>query len=215
MRTRFRPAIWCLCAALLCACSGSDAAAPEPGFVGVATRSALAASDNLDWGDLGPPSGGLPQPLTIRSEDGLSVVVTNNSDPPGDSPTPFRRARQDFFGGWRGNFTLGDELIYTGSAQVITIDFASPIVAAGTQVQPGSLIVQFTTRIEALSADGAVLAFFDVVGLSTSAEDNSAPFAGIRATSGGSFDKVRISNRTTMQLPGIAINRVDFIAAAR
>jgi hypothetical protein len=213
MRTQLRPATWCFYATLLCACSGNDSAAPEPGFVIVSTRSALAATDNLDWGDLGPPSGGVPQPLTIRSDDGLSVVVTNTSDPPSASPTPFRRAQQNFFGGWRGNFTLGDELIYTGSAQVITVDFPSPIVVAGTQVQPGSLIVQFTTRIEALSADGAVLVFFDVVGLSTNAEDNSAPFVGIRAIGGASFEKIRISNRTTMALPGIAINRVDFTPA--
>jgi hypothetical protein len=183
--------------------------------VGVATRIALAGTDNLDWGDLGPPSGGLAQPLTVRSDNGLSIVVTNNSVPPGNSPAPFNRARQDFFGGWRGNFTLGDELLYTASAQVITVDFPSAMVAAGTQVQPGSLIVQFTIRIEALSADGAVLAFFDVVGVSTNAEDNSAPFVGIRAIGGASFDKIRISNRTTMATPGIALNRVDFTAATK
>jgi hypothetical protein len=75
--------------------------------------------------------------------------------------------------------------------------------------------VQFTIRIEALTADGAVLAFFDVVGVSTNAEDNSAPFVGIRGIGGASFDKIRISNRTTMATPGIALNRVDFTSATK
>ncbi len=206
---------WGLGAVLLCACSGKDGVAPAaPGFVSVASRSALAGRDNLDWGDLGPPTGSHPQPITIRSNNGLSVVLTNSVLPPGNSPTPFNRAKQNFFGGWRGNFAFGDELIYTGGPQVITIDFPAPIVAAGMQVQPGSLIVAFTIRIEALNVNGAALAFFDVAGVSSNAEDNSAPFVGIRATGSAAFDKIRITNRTMMSFPGIAINQVDFTPAA-
>ena len=211
----YRPAHWCLFAALLCACSGNSAAPAEPHFVNVVSRSALAGTDNLDWGDLGPAPGSHPQPLSIRSDDGLQVVVTNSSTPPSNSPAAFNRAKQNFFGGWRGNFALGDELIYTGGAQVITIDFPTPIVAAGLQVQPGTLIVSFTTRIEALDASGAVLAFFDVVGVSSNAEDNSAPFVGVRATGGAAFDKIRITNRTVMTTPGMALNQVDFTPAVR
>ena len=209
-----RPEHWCLLAALLCACSGGSSA-PEPHFVSVVSRSALAGTDNLDWGDLGPPPGSHPQPLSIRSDEGLQVVVTNSSSPPSNSPLPFNRATQNFFGGWRGNFTVGDELIYTGGAQVITIDFPTPTVAAGVQVQPGTLIASFTTRIEALDANGAVLAFFDVVGVSSNAEDNSAPFVGVRATGGATFDKIRVTNRTMMATPGIAINQVDFTPEGR
>ena len=204
-----------LCTALLIACSGDEGVAPgEPSFASVASRVALAGSDHLDWADLGPPTSSHPQPITIRSNSGLSVVLTNSVLPPGNSPTPFNRATQNFFSGWRGNFALGDELIYTGGPQIITIDFPGPIVAAGMQVQPGSLVVAFTIRVEALSAQGAALAFFDVSGVSTNAEDNSAPFVGIRATR-GSFDKVRITNLTSMSFPGIAINQVDFTPAAR
>ena len=210
-----RPAIWCLLAALLSACGGNDVAAPEQGFVSVASRSALAGSDNIDWGDLGSQSGSIPQPITIRSDAGLQALVTNSSNPPVASPAPFNRAKQDFFSGWRGNFALGDELIYTASQRIITIDFPSAVVAAGMQVQPGTLIIQFTTRVEALDASGAVLAFFDVIGISTNAEDNSAPFVGIRATGGATFDKIRITNQTAMPTPGIAINRVDFTPASR
>ena len=208
--------VWGLCTALLSACSGSDGVAPpEPSFVSVASRVDLAGSDNLDWADLGPPSGSHPQPVSIRSNNGLSVVLTNSVLPPGTSPTPFNRAKQNFFGGWRGNFAFGDELIYTGGPQVITIDFPRPIVAAGMQVQPGSLIAAFSIRIEALDVQGAALGFFDVSGVSTNAEDNSAPFVGIRGAGGASFDKIRITNLTTMSFPGIAINQVDFTAAAR
>jgi len=144
-----------LYAALLCACSvsGKDIVAPaEPGFVSVVSRSGLAGTDNLDWGDLGPPGGSHPQPVTILSDDGLVVVVTNSVIPPGNFPAPFYRANQNLVGGWRGDFALGDELIYTGGAQVITIDFPRPIATAGMQVQPGTLIASFTTRIEALNA---------------------------------------------------------------
>lgn len=82
------------------------------------------------------------------------------------------------------------------------------------QVQPGTLIASFTTRIEALNAGGAVLAFFDVAGVSSNAEDNSAPFVGIRATGGVAFDKIRITNLTVMSFPGTAINQVDFAPVA-
>lgn len=215
MRTWFRPTGWCLCAVLLCACSKDSIAPPGAAFASVTSRTALAGTDNLDWGDLGPPSGSLPQPVTIRSEGGLSVVLTNSSNPPGASLASFNRARQNFFGGWRGNFALGDELLYTNSAQIITIDFPTPIVAAGMQVQPGSLIVAFTIRVEALDAGGAVLASFDVTGISTNAEDNSAPFVAVRGSRGAVFDKIRITNQTVMATPGIAMNRVDFVAAAR
>lgn len=214
-RTRFRHSSWCLYAALLCACSAKDSTAPEAKFASVASRTALAGNDNLDWGDLGPPSGSLPQPVNIRSEGGLSVVLTNSSNPPSTSQASFHRAKQNFFGGWRGNFALGDELLYTNSAQIITIDFPTPIVAAGMQVQPGSLIVAFTIRVEALDAGGAVLAFFDVTGISSNAEDNSAPFVAIRGSGGAVFDKIRITNQTVMATPGIAMNRVDFTPAAR
>ena len=215
MRAQFRTASWGLYAALLCACGGKDSssAPTEPGFIRAVSRSALAATDHIDWGDLGPPSGSHPQPVTILSDDGLSVVVRNSVIPPGNSSAPFNRAKQNFFGGWRGNFTLGDELIYTGGAPVITIDFPTPTVSAGMQVQPGSLIASFTTRIEALNAAGAVLAFFDVAGVSSDAEDNSAPFVGIRAMGGAAFDKVRITNMTVMSNTGIALNRVDFAPA--
>lgn len=197
--------------ALLCACACRDNLAPsEPGFVRVASRADLAASDNLDWGDLGPPSGSLPQPVSILSDDGRSVVVRNSVIPPGSFPAPFNRLRQNLVGGWRGNFALGDELITTGGAQVISIDFATPIASAGLQVQPATLIASFTTRIEALDAAGAVLASFEVPGVSTNAEDNSAPFVGIRATGGATFVQIRITNLTVMSYPGIAINRVDF-----
>lgn len=209
------PANWSLFAVLLCASCGKDGITPaEPGFLRAVSRSALAATDNLDWGDLGPPSGSHPQPVTILSDDGVSVVVTNSVIPPGNFPAPFNRAKQNFFGGWRGNFAFGDELIYTGGAQVITIDFPTPVAAAGMQVQPGSLIASFTVRIEALSAGGAVLASFEVAGVSSDAEDNSAPFVGIRAMGGAAFDKVRITNLTLMSNTGIAINRVDFAPAA-
>ncbi len=214
MRPRCRPANWALWAALLCACGGKDSSAPaEPGFIRAVSRSALAATDDLDWGDLGPPSGSYPQPVTILSDDRLSIVVTNSVIPPGNFPAPFNRAKQNFFGGWRGNFAFGDELIYTGGAQVITIDFPTLIASAGMQVQPGTLIASFTTRIEALNAAGAVLAFFDVAGVSSNAEDNSAPFVGIRAMGRAAFDKVRITNMTVMSNTGIAINQVDFAPA--
>ena len=214
MRAQFRTASWGLYAALLCACGGKDSSAPaEPGFIRAVSRSDLAASDNLDWGDLGPPSGSHPQPVTILSNDRLSVVLTNSVLPPGNSSAPFNRAKQNFFGGWRGNFALGDELIYTGGAQVITIDFPTPMASAGMQVQPGSLIASFITRIEALNAAGAVLVFFDVVGASSDAEDNSAPFVGIRAMGGAAFDKIRLTNMTAMPNTGIAINQVDFAPA--
>lgn len=79
MSAQCRPAKWGLFAGLLCACGGEDISAPtEPGFIRAVSRSALAATDHIDWGDLGPPSGSHPQPVTILSDDGLSVVVRNS-----------------------------------------------------------------------------------------------------------------------------------------
>lgn len=59
------------------------------------SRAALAGTDNLDWGDLGPNLTFVPQPFMITSDDGLIVTVSKALA--GD----FQRLNQGV--GWNGN----------------------------------------------------------------------------------------------------------------
>jgi hypothetical protein len=45
----------------------------------VTSRAALAGTDNLNWGDLGPENTELPSPVSITSDDGLLVNVSQTA----------------------------------------------------------------------------------------------------------------------------------------
>lgn len=114
---------------------------------------------------------------------------------------------------WGGNFALGDRLLYALHAAPITIDFAAGITEFGFQAQGGQSggegfifdIFNGTTLIMS----------FDVIGISDSNADNSAPFLGARARGGDVFTRIVIRGGSTASPNDFAINEIKFNNAPR
>lgn len=158
------------------------------GFVFVSSSAGLAANDSIDWSSLGAPGTPIANPFDVMSTGGVTAHVSQLGSP------SFQTRAQGT--NWAGNFAPGAALLYTaGSNGPVTIDFANTatVQAAGAQIQP-NYYGTFTGVIEALAADGSVLASFNVKNaLSNNLGDGSALFIGIQATGGDSFDKIRFS----------------------
>jgi hypothetical protein len=150
----------------------------------ITSRSALGATDSIDWGQLGAPTpgvAGVPNPSGVTSMGGTSFTVSENGG-------NFSRLDQGLVvgaGPWFGNFAPGDHLLYTGTGYgggFGPMDIASngPLMfAAGAQIMRNSFGA-FTATVTALDALGNPIASFTEDGLSNDNTDNSAIFIGIR-----------------------------------
>lgn len=135
----------------------------------VTNRKKLRANDLLNWENFGEEFDFLPSPLLVQSTKGLKVKVSSSGT--------FLRLNEG--SGIKGNFTLGDQLLFlefTDSA--ITIDFTTPVFGVGTQIQR-AFFGAFTGVIEAFDRSGKSLGKFTVSGNSNNAGDNSVPFIGV------------------------------------
>jgi hypothetical protein len=97
-----------------------------------------------------------------------------------------------------------------------TVGFiSSPVSAAGTQIQPLNFAGPFTGTMEVLTNDG-MNASFSVSGMSTTAEDNSAPFLGVASTKDditGLRFFADIGNPAFPEAGNVAINQVDVVVS--
>jgi hypothetical protein len=160
----------------------------QAGFVLVTSSADLVATDSIAWSGLGSPGTTITNPFDITSTGGMTAHVSQFGSP------NFQTRLQD--NNWAGNFASNAALLYSaGSNGPITLDFAdaTKVIAAGAHIQP-NYYGTFTGVIEALAADGSVLATYCVPNaLSNNLGDGSALFIGIQATGGDSFDKIRFS----------------------
>jgi hypothetical protein len=174
----------------------------------VTSRSALGATDRLDWGVLGPPSPTpIPSPFMLTSPGGVGVTV---SKPAGSF---FRVDEDSTHGGWVGNFGLLDRLLWTFTdGGPMTLRFSTPVSAGGAQIQPDSF-GDFTAKIEAFDPSGTSLGSFTLPGVSTSAEDNTAIFLGVESDSANIARLVFSLTAAPPLNPSLndfAINQFDF-----
>ena len=188
---------------------GAAAGSGEAGFVLLNSR-ATGGADSIGFGQLGA-NGMVANPSSVTSAGGVGASVSKAS---GD----FQLSTQGAGSGFAGNFASGDRVLSTATAAggPLTIDFADAfaVTSAGSQFQT-NFYGAFTARVEALSALGAVLASFTFSGNSNDANDNSAVFAGIRATEGDHFDKLRFTGLTAAGQPNnFSINQVSLSAGA-
>ncbi len=122
------------------------------------------ANDTIDWGQLGPTGTIVSSGAALVSNGGLGAMVT---DSVGDME------RRDQNAGWSGNFGAGERLLWNRHDGTLTINFVSPVRAAGAQIQ-SNFYGAFTAR--ATTNDGS---FFDVAGFSSVDADDTSPFLGI------------------------------------
>jgi hypothetical protein len=178
----------------------------------ITDRAGVGATDSVDWGQLGPAFSIVSNAFTITSADGNSLIVSQIAG-------PFERRDQGFpSGGWNGNFTPTDHLLWThgspgfGSSGPITIDFGpTGIFGGGAQIQAnvadGS---KFTAHLKAFDKFGGLLGEVTEDGLANNAADNSAIFIGI-GSDDTPISKLEFSLDSAKSLLGdFAINQLAF-----
>jgi hypothetical protein len=168
----------------------------------VSSRPALSGNDFIDWGILGPAFTNVSNPFGINSNNGLPVTVHQQGQ------SGFQR-RDQSTGGWAGNFAPGDTLLWTNGANgPITLDFASPIFGAGTQIQT-DFFGLFSGVLSAYDSSSALLGSVPFSGNSTSAGDGSAIFVGVLSDSQNISKLVYDVQLATSSPTDFAINRTD------
>jgi hypothetical protein len=122
----------------------------------------------------------------------------------GDSGTLERRDEGNV---WVGIFAIGDHLLWNqDNGNPIDIHFNHPISLGGAQIQD-DFFGGYMGCIQAMGSFAASPAFC-VTGNNTGAEDNSAPFIGIRDLSGGNITDLLFT--TDVGPNATAINTVSF-----
>lgn len=151
----------------------------------VTSRSGLAANDQVNWSQLGPPDTDVLDGSSTMSSGGLAVTVTEpeygfqirqqeNADHTGPFPV------------WPGHFQAGDTVLCNcNSPFPVTFSFSSPVYGAGFQIEPASGYSGYGYSVHVSAFSGTtLLAAFSVDAISAGAIANdSAPFVGVLSDS--------------------------------
>ncbi|GAB4457665.1 MAG: hypothetical protein OHK0029_17850 [Armatimonadaceae bacterium] len=143
----------------------------------VTVRANIAENDAIDWGQFGPVSTNVTNPSSGVTDGGVDFTVSKTTS------GVFQRRDQN--NGWLGNFSPGDELLYTNlTAGPLTVDFGTnQLLAGGVQIQ-GNVFSSFNATVEALDADGTVVFSSALIpGTSNNNADDSAIFIGVESVS--------------------------------
>lgn len=169
------------------------------------SRTALDGDNSINWQVVGPAFSSAPNPFSVTSSSGLTLTVSKASG-------EFLRADQTSAsdGPFSANFAPGDALIFTGrdAPGSVTIDFSSPVFAAGTQLESAGN-GPFNAIIEALDNDGNSLGGFSVSGIAEygGPGDNTAPFVGVLSDQ-ANIASLRINSEREPGV-GFAFNQLD------
>ncbi len=140
----------------------------------VTNRTSLGANDSVGWGQLGPVFSNPSNPSSFTSVGGMtgSVSLSNPND-------DFVRRDQGLSGGWGGNFSPGDQLLWTNlTPDTMTITLDSPVYGIGANFQQ-NFYGDFTAQLEAFDSNGNSLGAFTENGTSNGNGDGSAIFLGV------------------------------------
>jgi hypothetical protein len=154
------------------------AAPAQAGVKLVKSRAAMDGNDLINWAQLGPTLTNVPTPATVTSNGGLSATVSNLG---GSSLDTARQGDP-----WEGNFASNAPIVVTGQftpSGSISITFASPVYAAGAQMDYNwisPVATPFTEIITAYDIGNNLLGTFTVQGEMDDFANNSAVFIGIR-----------------------------------
>ena len=184
-------------AGILLTASSLAIALPVKALTLVRERSVLRTNDRLDFGSLGrvfdpfvppTPDSFLPNSFSATSENGLELnfAISLSNDPAISLPFIFQTGFPPE--GIPTNFADGDFILFTGAdfssfsapgnPGPITIDFATPVTRAGTQIAIDDTL-SFIASVFAFDNKGNLLDSFSVPGTSSLALDNSAQFLGV------------------------------------
>ncbi|MGB3513051.1 MAG: hypothetical protein WBA93_28330 [Microcoleaceae cyanobacterium] len=171
---------------------------PVKAITFVTDRTALGENDQLNWSSLGKvfnpfapdPSAFLPNIFSTKSTGGLgiNIEIPRPSSPEITPPFVFQTSFPPF--GIPTNFADGDFILFTGfnpttfpavgNEGPITINFETPVKAAGTQIAVDDTS-EFEAFISAFDNKNNLLGSFSINGTSSLALDNSAVFLGVNS----------------------------------
>jgi hypothetical protein len=146
------------------------------GIVFVTSRSALGATDFVDWSQIGPDFTTTGNPFFANSNNGVPVTVTMGGSP------GFERLTQGI--SWIGNFAPNDAVLYTQAQGngVLRLLFPHGETGGGAQIQE-NFYGPFTAEISAFGPGHTLLGQFTRNGTSNGNNDNSAIFVGVLSSS--------------------------------
>jgi MYXO-CTERM domain-containing protein len=147
----------------------SMAATVSFGATSIPTRAQL-GGDFVNWGNSGNEFAYLVNGFSATTNGGLNLSITGSS---------YDFIRYDEGSAWTGNFAIGDNLLYTDwFPTTIDITFATAVLGAGAQIQT-ELYTDFTATLSAYNSLNVLIGTHNFSGVSDTAGDNSAVFAGI------------------------------------
>ncbi|PSB02031.1 PEP-CTERM sorting domain-containing protein [Merismopedia glauca] len=186
----------------------------------VTNRANLGANDSLDWSSLGKvfnpfapdPTKFLSNSFDATSQRGLGLNVNIPVAPPNTPPFVFQTL--PFPQGIPTNFASGDFILFTGilpppnpfpaigNPGPLTITFANPVFAAGTQIAVDDALQPYTAFISAYDINNNLLGTFSTIASSSIALDNSAQFLGVRSDT-ANISKIVFSSSVPQRAFGI------------
>lgn len=196
----------------VCAAVGITLTASASMAASVTTRAGLGGNDYIDWRQV---VGELGQQAEVSSFGGLAATVSN--------PGGLRRADQTGCGGtYPVNFAPCDATIFGNDLfarpNAVTINFASPVIGGSSQFASTVYLGPITAQLKAFDSAGVLLESYTLEGVTTGAEDNSAPFLGIvRAQADIARLEFSVLPYEVVGLgvfEAVGINRVELLAAA-
>lgn len=142
-----------------------------PSFAGitqVTSPSSLLSNSTVSIGSLGSSGTTIASGSAATTSSGTSVTFT--------STTSLFSMEQGV--NWSGNFSSGDDLIYSWGNTSITIDPSQLVQGAGLQIQSGALGTYYA-QLSAVDSSGNTLGSVTGIGSSTTAGDGTALYLGL------------------------------------
>jgi len=154
-------------------------------------------TDTLDWGQLGPSFTNVPAPFTVSSSGG---VVGQGTLTGGNG-----QAREQG-NGWAGNFSSGDDLLWTQGFGPLSLDFGTGLSLVGAQIQ-ADFFGAFTAKLCDNLGD-----CYTESGSSNSNGNDSAIYIGLNDSTGANITSITFSVPSCAQKCGdFAINELSLV----
>lgn len=154
------------------------------------------SNDTISWGQLGGSGTSVSPGVTVTSSSGVNATVTNS--------TGGQMERLDQGSGWSGSFANGAQLLYNAATGALTLNFLTPVSAAGALIQTNYL-VDFTATVT--TNDGSS---FDVAGNSSSCGCDANPFLGAFSSS-ANISSITFTTTNSVNSNDFAIGSLQLI----
>jgi hypothetical protein len=157
------------------------------------SRAAQPISDIFDWGQIAPPGTDVSTPQFVFSFLGTNAALVGNVD-----GSDFVTAQQGST--WNGNFSSGENLIWTGNAALFGVGgegpmamvFLNPVGTVGFSIQ-ADLYGAFTAYLAAFDSGGNPLFSYSANGVSNGNGDGSALFMGLGDLTGANIASIEFT----------------------